>query len=97
MKGLSGGRTVAPGLYWSFAEWQVVTVSGKAAALPGGAEERYLRIPTLGMLLLAPVMGALLVVFLPFLGFALLGREVLDWTYTRAAHLLRRRPRTVPH
>ena len=93
MKGISGGRTVPPGFYWNRAEWQVVTVSKGDGVLPGGGEERYFRIPTFTMLLLAPVMGALLVVFLPFIGFALLGREVLDWAYLRGAQLFRRRAR----
>jgi hypothetical protein len=93
MKGLHGGQSVAPGFYWNRGEWQVATVSGTNGYLPGNARDRYVRIPTAAMLALAPVMGGLLVVFLPFVGFALVGREVLDWSYTRLAGLTGRHAR----
>lgn len=97
MKALHGGQNVAPGFYWNRREWQVATVSGTNGYLPGHARDRYVRIPTAAMLALAPLMGGLLVVFLPFVGFALVGREALDWSYTRLAGLARRRARHARH
>jgi hypothetical protein len=91
MKGTHGGQKVAPGFYWHRGEWSVATVTPTDTRLPGRAGDRYVRIPTLAMLAAAPIMGGLLVVFLPFVGFALVGREVLDWGYTRLAGLGRRR------
>jgi len=39
--------------------------------LPGGAEDRYVRIHVLAMLIVAPFMGAAYVMFLPFIGIAM--------------------------
>jgi hypothetical protein len=82
-----GGETVSAGFYWRGAAWEIVPVSGPGGALPGDGGERYLRIPTFAMLLAAPVMGALLVVFLPFIGFALLGGHLFR-RGARAGHRL---------
>jgi hypothetical protein len=67
-----GGDKAKAGFYWHAAGWEIVTLSGKGGTLPGTEAERYRRLPTLVMLLLAPVMGGLFVVFLPFIGFAML-------------------------
>jgi hypothetical protein len=67
-----GGETVKAGFYWHADGWEIVPVSGEGGVLPGTAEDRYVRLPALGMLLLAPVMGGLFVVFLPLIGIALL-------------------------
>ncbi|HSL21322.1 MAG TPA: hypothetical protein VK886_07300 [Vicinamibacterales bacterium] len=67
-----GGDTVKGGFYWNQAQWHLENVEGKAGVLPGGDENRYARVPTLLLFVLAPLMGALFVVFLPFIGFALL-------------------------
>ena len=71
----SGGMKVKPGYYWRAAEWEIVTISGRdGGVLPGGADEVFYGIPVLAMLMLAPIMGALFVVFLPFIGFAILAQ-----------------------
>lgn len=67
-----GGTTVKGGFYWNTAEWEVVTVEGKEGTLPGGAGCEYVRVPTLAFIPLSLVFGALYVVFLPFIGFAML-------------------------
>jgi hypothetical protein len=46
-------------------------VPAEGGMLPGAADRHYTRIPTFLFLLMAPIMGALYVVFLPFAGFAL--------------------------
>jgi hypothetical protein len=66
-----GGETAKAGFYWHGAGWEIVTLAGKGGVLPGSDAERYVRIPTLAMLLLAPVMGGVFVVFLPLIGFVL--------------------------
>lgn len=87
-----GGSRVEAGFYWSPAEWEVVTISGEGGTLPGAAEARYHRIPAALMLLAAPLMGAAFVVFLPFIGFALLltyaGRRGLAIARTAADGLV---------
>lgn len=67
-----GGAKVKAGFYWRRSQWEIVPLSGAGGVLPGGPEETYHRIPVLLMLAVAPIMGALFVVFLPFIGFALL-------------------------
>jgi hypothetical protein len=66
-----GGNKVPGGFYLNRKTWNLVTVNGKKGLLPGKADDLYLRVPTLAMLAAAPVLGATLVVFLPFVGFAL--------------------------
>jgi hypothetical protein len=48
----------------------------EGAALPGEAGDRYVRVPAVALLLLGPAMGFFFVVFLPFIGFALVFREL---------------------
>ena len=68
----NGGTKVNYGFYWSAKAWDMAMIPAEGGLLPGGTGDRYMRIPTFLFLLMAPVMGALYVVFLPFAGFALL-------------------------
>lgn len=67
----TGGTNVKNGFYWSMQAWDMAMVPAEGGLLPGDAARTYTRIPTLLFLLLAPAMGALYVVFLPFVGFAM--------------------------
>ena len=67
----TGGTKVSNGFYWSMKAWDMAMVPAEGGLLPGGADRTYTRIPTLLFLLMAPAMGALYVVFLPFVGFAM--------------------------
>ena len=67
-----GGTNVKGGYYWNTAGRKVVTIDGKEGTLPGGPMQKYVRVPTLLFIALAPVLGALFVVFLPFIGFGML-------------------------
>jgi hypothetical protein len=71
MKRFEGGSRVKGGFYFNQQSWDLVTVSGKNGVLPGTARDLHLKIPVLLMLLGAPVVGATLVMFLPFAGIAL--------------------------
>jgi hypothetical protein len=88
MKRLIGGEKAAPGFYWDSKAWELVTVSPEAPRLPGDAERSFRRVPALGVLALAPLMGAMFVVFLPFVGFAM----VIDQGGRRVMRLLRGAP-----
>jgi hypothetical protein len=67
MRNYHGGDKVSSGFYFNQKTWTLESVSGKAGGvLPGG--EPYLRLPSLLMLLAGPVLGASLVLFLPFAG-----------------------------
>lgn len=67
----TGGTKVGSGFYWSMKAWDMAMVPAEGGMLPGEADRHYTRIPTFLFLVLAPMMGALYVVFLPFAGFAL--------------------------
>lgn len=67
----SGGSRVGAGFYWNVAKWTIETIGKEGNVLPGGAEHRYVKLPVLLVLALAPVMGGLYVVFLPCIGFAM--------------------------
>lgn len=75
MKKHTGGEKVPGGFYWKQNNWEIEVVKGDKGTLPGEVGTTYLRIPTLAMLLAAPVMGGLFVVFLPFLGFVMLANH----------------------
>lgn len=87
-----GGDVVKGGFYWNQAQWHLENVEGKLGTLPGGDEARYARVPTLLMFVLAPLMGALFVVFLPFIGFALL----IGMVAAKALGLFRKTPVATP-
>ena len=71
-----GGANVPAGFYWNTKEWELETVSAKGGKLPGKADAAYVKVPAAAMLTLAPMMGAMYVMFLPFIGFALLAEHV---------------------
>jgi hypothetical protein len=66
-----GGTNVRSGFYWNLASWEMVTVPRQGGLLPGDVAQRYLRVPVPALLVLAPMMGALYAIFLPFIGFAM--------------------------
>jgi hypothetical protein len=74
---LRSGDVVKRGFYASAKRWTIEMVENDGGMLPGEAGERYMRLPVLVMLVVAPVMGAGLVMFLPLIGFVLLG--VFGW------------------
>ena len=76
MRKHEGGTEVPGGFYIERESWHLVTVEGKSGVLPGGATESYRRLPVLALLFAAPLLGALFVMFLPFIGFAMLFEQV---------------------
>jgi len=67
----TAGSIVKGGFYFNRDKLDLVAVSGKEGTLPGAEGHRFLRIPALAVVMLAPVLGGLFVVFMPFIGFAL--------------------------
>ena len=65
-----GTDTVAPGLYFNLREWSFRFVE-HAGTLPGTLDTRYRRLPMVAMLAAGPLLGLAFVVFLPFIGFAM--------------------------
>ena len=78
-----GGNETKGGFYWKKGDWEIVTVEGKKGMLPGPEQAEYLRIPTILFIPVALTISVVYVVFLPFIGFAMLGKAVT--TKTRQA------------
>ncbi len=91
MKRYHGNETVKPGFYWNPAKWEVTTIEKKDAALPGGEEINYHRVPLLLVLMLGPILGAAYVIFLPLIGFGLffgfVGKKAVAHLHRVAAKL----------
>lgn len=77
----TGNQTVEPGLYYALAPLKITTVDERGP-LPGADTRTYYRVPMLAMLALAPLLGLAFVIFLPFIGFAMVfrlaGEKVLE-------------------
>jgi len=70
------GEAARVGFYFNTRTWEMDLHRKDGGALPGGERDRYLRVPALALLFLGPVMGFFFVIFLPFIGFALVFREL---------------------
>jgi hypothetical protein len=74
----TGGSRVPGGYYLSSRNWSITPVADDGGTLPGTTQDRYVRISWVAALLLAPILGGLFVVFLPFIGLAMFLQRV--WT-----------------
>lgn len=68
---IEAGTRVKKGYYFSARSWSLQPMPADGAALPGGPGEKYLHVPLLAAFILAPLMGAAFLMFLPFIGFYL--------------------------
>ncbi len=68
MKTTNGGTAVQGGYYLSKRNWEIFPIAHDGEKLPGPASEHYVKIPTAAALAVMPVLGGLMVVFLPFIG-----------------------------
>jgi len=84
-----GGTAAKSGFYWNLGKWELTMIPKQGGILPGGPADRYLRVPVVGLLVLAPMMGAVYAFFLPFIGFAMLlsfmARKAFGFTRAGAA------------
>lgn len=67
-----GSDAVKAGFYWNPRRWEIITLNRPGGVLPGTNETLYLRLPMLLFMVVGPLMGALYVAFLPFIGFAMI-------------------------
>jgi hypothetical protein len=77
MTTISGGSAVPGGYYLSRSNWEVFHVAHDGERLPGKPSEHYVKVPTAAALMLMPVLGGLMVVFLPFIGLFLAAKAAL--------------------
>jgi hypothetical protein len=72
----NAGERAKGGFWFNTRTWEIQLHKNGGEVLPGAENDRYLRIPTVALLVLGPVMGFLFVIFLPAIGFALTFREI---------------------
>jgi len=77
MTTISGGSAVPGGYYLSRSSWEIIPIEKDGQKLPGPVAEHYVKVPTAAALLLMPVLGGLMVVFLPFIGLYLAAKAAL--------------------
>ncbi len=68
MKTINGGSAVQGGYYLSKSHWEIFPIAHDGEKLPGASSEHYVKVPTAAAIGLMPVLGGLMVVFLPFIG-----------------------------
>jgi hypothetical protein len=78
LKTFKGGDRVAGGFYVNRAEWTMRVAPREGEVLPGGEDARYYAFPTLMLLVAAPLLSFAFVIFLPFIGLALLVKAGID-------------------
>ncbi len=69
----TGTQNVEAGLYYSTRPFKLTTMD-QNGPLPGADDRVYHRVPMILMLALAPLLGLAFVIFLPFIGFAMVAR-----------------------
>jgi hypothetical protein len=72
----NAGEAARMGFYFNTRTWEIDLHRKDGGALSGRDGDRYVRIPAAALLVLGPVMGFFFVIFLPFIGFALVAREL---------------------
>jgi hypothetical protein len=77
MTTISGGSAVPGGYYLSRSNWEIFPVARDGERLPGPVSEHYVKVNTAAALLIMPVLGGLMVVFLPFIGLYLAAKAAL--------------------
>ncbi|MDX1630585.1 MAG: hypothetical protein R3234_01890 [Thermoanaerobaculia bacterium] len=75
MRRYRGKETADPGIYFDLAEIRFVSMD-EEGRLPGSSERTYRRVPALAMLILAPILSLAYFIFLPLVGFVMLGALV---------------------
>ena len=69
------GSKVNSGYYFNAARWHVEPIANDGDRLPEG-NGKWMKVPTAAALLLVPILGATFLMFLPFIGFALLAHAM---------------------
>jgi hypothetical protein len=78
MKTINGGSAVQGGYYLSKSNWEIFPIEKDGQKLPGASSEHFVKLNTAAALMLMPVLGGLMVVFLPFIGLYLTAKAALS-------------------
>jgi hypothetical protein len=100
MRTYTGSQDVAPGLYFNVKKLSVKSI-GSHEPLPGTTDDKYNRVPLPATLAISLLLGLAYVIFLPFIGLAmvawLLGTKAVQLAATAAIQVVRvLRPGWVP-
>jgi hypothetical protein len=77
MKTINGGSAVQGGYYLSKSNWEIFPIARDGERLPGPVSEHYVKVNTATALMVMPVLGGLMVVFLPFIGLYLTAKTMV--------------------
>ena len=72
----TSGMQVGGGYYWNASNWEVEVISNEGGKLKGAANAKYVKVPFPLLFLVVPLLGALFLMFLPFIGFGLFGYAI---------------------
>jgi hypothetical protein len=73
----TGGNQVSGGYYWNPRNWEVEVVASEGGRLKGAANAKYVKLPFPLLFVVVPLLGALFLMFLPLIGFALFGYAIV--------------------
>ena len=73
----TGGMQVAGGYYWNPRRWEVEVVASEGGKLRGAPNANYVKVPFPLLFVVVPLLGALFLMFLPVIGFALFGWAIV--------------------
>jgi hypothetical protein len=73
----TGGMHVEGGYYWNPRNWEVEVVPSEGGKLKGASDAKYVKVPFPLLFVIVPLLGALFLMFLPLIGFALFGYAVV--------------------
>jgi hypothetical protein len=72
----TSGMQVGGGYYWSARNWEVEVIPDEGGKLEGGPNAKYVKVPFPALFVIVPLVGALFLMFMPFIGFALFAYAV---------------------
>ena len=87
MANYTSGMQVGGGYYWNASNWEVEVVPSEGGRLKGG-DARYVKVPFPVLFVIVPLLGALFLMFMPMIGFALFGYAMVKkaaGAFTRGA------------
>jgi len=73
----TGGMQVEGGYYWNPRRWEVEVVPSEGGRLKGASDAKYVKVPFPLLFVVVPLLGALFLMFLPLIGFALFGYAIV--------------------
>lgn len=77
MTKLNAGTPVKRGYYFSLKSWSVNPIEKDGTTLHGEAGEQFIPVPLPVAVMLAPALGAIFLMFMPFIGFFLVGKTLV--------------------